>query len=64
MVFTPLQAVRKAIGISQKELAEKSRVTFRMIQQYEQRAKDINKATASSLFALVGVHGFYASKIT
>ena len=64
MVFTPLQEVRKAIGISQKELAEKSGVTFRMIQEYEQRAKDINKATASSLFALAGVHGFYASKIT
>lgn len=64
MVFTSLQAVRKAIGIFQKELAETSGVTFRMVQQYEQRAKDINKATASSLFALAGAHGFYATKIT
>ena len=47
-----LQTVRKAVGLSQKELSEKSGVTLRMIQQYEQRAKDINKATASSLFAL------------
>lgn len=49
---TKLQTVRKAIGLSQKELSEKSSVTLRMIQQYEQRAKDINKATASNLFAL------------
>lgn len=49
---TKLQTVRKAIGLSQKELSEKSGVTLRMIQQYEQRAKDINKATASNLFAL------------
>ena len=51
---TKLQTVRKAVGLSQKELSEKSGVTLRMIQQYEQRAKDINKATASNLFALAG----------
>lgn len=32
---TKLQTVRKAIGLSQKELSEKSGVTLRMIQQYE-----------------------------
>lgn len=51
---TKLQTVRKAIGLSQKELSEKSGVTLRMIQQYEQRAKDINKAAAINLFALAG----------
>lgn len=54
---TKLQTVRKAIGLSQKVLSEKSGVTLRMIQQYEQRAKDINKATASNLFALARVLG-------
>ena len=49
---TKLQTVRKAVGFSQKELSQKSGVTLRMIQQYEQRAKDINKAAASNLFAL------------
>ena len=33
-------------------LAEKSGVSLRMIQQYEQGAKDINKASGESLVAL------------
>ena len=49
---TKLQALRKSIGYSQKTLAEKSGVTLRMIQQYEQRAKDINKAAGVNLIAL------------
>lgn len=60
---TKLQAVRKAIGLSQKELSEKSGVTLRMIQQYEQRAKDINKATASTLFALAQALGCKAEDL-
>ena len=58
-----LQEIRKAIGISQKELSEKSGVTLRMIQQYEQRAKDINKASASSLFALAQALGCKAEDL-
>lgn len=54
---TKLQTLRKAMGFSQKKLSEKSGVTLRMIQQYEQRAKDINKATVSSLLALSRVIG-------
>lgn len=54
---TKLQTVRKAMGLSQKELSERSDVTLRMIQQYEQRAKDINKATARNLFALAKALG-------
>ncbi len=60
---TKLQMVRKAIGLSQKELSEKSGVTLRMIQQYEQRAKDINKATASNLFALAQTLGCKAEDL-
>ena len=60
---TKLQTVRKAIGFSQKELSEKSGVTLRMIQQYEQRAKDINKAAAENLFALARTLGCRAEDI-
>lgn len=54
---TQLQRLRKIVGYSQKKLAEKSGVTLRMIQQYEQRAKDINKASGSNLVALAQVLG-------
>lgn len=54
---TKLQILRKAVGYSQKELALRSGVTLRMIQQYEQRAKDINKASAVNLVALSKVLG-------
>ena len=60
---TKLQTVRKAVGLSQKELAEKSGVTLRMIQQYEQRVKDINKASASNLFALARTLGCKAEDL-
>lgn len=54
---THLQMIRRACGYSQKLLAQKSGVTLRSIQQYEQRAKDINKAAASSLYALAQTLG-------
>ena len=60
---TKLQTIRKAIGLSQKELSDKSGVTLRMIQQYEQRAKDINKSTATNLFALAGALGCNAEDL-
>ena len=60
---TKLQTVRKEVGLTQKELSEKSGVTLRMIQQYEQRAKDINKATASNLFAVAQVLGCKAEDL-
>ena len=60
---TKLQTVRKAVGLTQKELSEKSGVTLRMIQQYEQRAKDINKAAASNLFVLAQVLGCKAEDL-
>ena len=60
---TQLQMLRRAIGYSQKMLADKSGVTLRMIQQYEQRAKDINKASAGNLFALARVLGCKAEDL-
>lgn len=47
-----LSYIRNVVGISQRELADKSGVTLRMVQQYEQRAKDINKASVTNLLAL------------
>lgn len=49
---TRLQAQRKISGYSQRELAEKVGVNLRTLQQYEIRAKDINKAAGGTLLAL------------
>ncbi len=49
---TQLQMMRRALGYSQRLLAERSGGSLRMIQQYEQRAKDINKATGTNLLGL------------
>jgi DNA-binding transcriptional regulator YiaG len=50
-----LQYIRQMNGLSQSELAERSSVSLRMIQQYEQRKKDINKASAFSLRSMADV---------
>ena len=49
---TKLQELRKNIGYSQRELSEKSGVNLRTMQQYELKAKDINKAATTTLLAL------------
>lgn len=54
---TKLQVLRKNSGYSQSELAERSGVNKRMIQQYEIGAKDINKAAGTTLLALARVLG-------
>lgn len=54
---TQLQQMRRLAGYSQRILAEKSGVSLRMIQQYEQGAKDINKATGTNLLALARALG-------
>lgn len=54
---TKLQTIRKHSGMSQRELAGKSGVSLRSIQQYEQKAKDINKAAVDSLLALARALG-------
>lgn len=49
---TNLKIYRKRAGISQKELAEQADIPVRMIQHYEQRQKNINKAQAEYLARL------------
>lgn len=55
--LTQLQVLRKAAGYSQRNLSEKAGVSLRMIQQYEQRAKDINRAAGNKLLALAKTLG-------
>lgn len=54
---TRLQTQRKISGYSQRELAEKVGVNLRTLQQYEIRAKDINKAAGATLLALAKALG-------
>jgi len=54
---TNLQIIRKAAGMTQKSLADDSGVSLRMIQLYEQKNKDINKAQAITLSKLARVLG-------
>ncbi len=54
---TNLKRIRSSYGCTQKELAEKAGVTVRSIQMYEQRRKDINKASAETLFRISKVLG-------
>ena len=49
-----LQQIRRLNAYSQKMLSERSGVSLRMIQQYEQGAKDIRKASSSGILALAG----------
>ena len=46
---TRLQKIRKAQGLTQKELSELSGVSLRMIQLYEQRQNDINQASGQTI---------------
>ena len=52
---TQLKRRRKNAGLSQRELAERSGVPLRTIQQYEQHQKSINKAQAEYLVMLAKV---------
>ncbi|MBQ9989582.1 MAG: helix-turn-helix transcriptional regulator [Lachnospiraceae bacterium] len=54
---TRLQTQRKISGYSQRELAEKAGVNLRTLQQYEIRAKDINKAAGITLLSLAKALG-------
>ena len=54
---TKLAKLRKAAGLSQRELAYRSGVSLRSVQMYEQRKKDINKAQFSSVRALARALG-------
>ncbi|HIV17653.1 MAG TPA: helix-turn-helix transcriptional regulator [Candidatus Alectryocaccobium stercorigallinarum] len=54
---TKLRLMRKQRGFSQRELAERSGVNIRAIQQYEQRLRDINKASVMSVAAMASAIG-------
>jgi DNA-binding XRE family transcriptional regulator len=54
---TNLKRFRNAYGCTQAELAKRSGVTLRSIQMYEQRNKDINKASAETLYRISRVLG-------
>ena len=50
--MTNLKRIREKTGLSQSGLAEKSGVSVRMIQYYEQGVKDINKAAVITVLKL------------
>ena len=50
--ITRLQRFRKYAELTQLALSEKSGVSLRSIQMYEQRKKDINKAQVNTLISL------------
>ena len=50
-----LQTQRTIAGLSQAQLAHRSGVGIRAIQQYEQGAKDINKASVDKILAMAQV---------
>lgn len=54
---TNLKRIRTSYGCTQAELAERSGVSLRSIQMYEQRNKDINKASAETVHRLAKVLG-------
>ncbi len=54
---TNLKRIRTVYGCTQAELAQRSGVSLRSIQMYEQRNKDINKASAETVRSLSKVLG-------
>lgn len=55
--ISSLKKIRKAKGITQKELAELSCSSLRMIQLYEQKQQDISKAETQTLLNISKVLG-------
>ncbi len=54
---TNLKRIRLSYGCTQAELADRSGVSLRSIQMYEQRRKDINKASFESVYRIAKVLG-------
>ena len=54
---TNLKRIRTTFGCTQAELAKRSGVSLRSIQMYEQRNKDINKASVEALWRMSKVLG-------
>lgn len=55
--MTNLQQIRKEQRLTQKQLAELSGVSLKMIQKYETGEKDINHARAITIYRLAGALG-------
>lgn len=53
----PLKRIREERGLSQAALAERSGVSLRSVQQYEQRQKNINHSQGQALYRLSVVLG-------
>lgn len=54
---TNLKRIRKKYGLTQGELAKRSGASLRSIQMYEQRKKNINKASVDSIYQIAKVLG-------
>lgn len=54
---TNLKRIRTAYGCTQADLAQRSNVSLRSIQMYEQRNKDINKASVDTVYRLAKALG-------
>ena len=54
---TNLKRIRTAYGFTQAELSRTSGVSLRSIQMYEQRNKNINKASVDAVYSLARVLG-------
>ncbi len=54
---TNLKRIRTVYGCTQAELAKSSGVSLRSIQMYEQRGKDINKASGETIYRLAKALG-------
>ena len=52
MYISHLKKIREAAGLSQSQLAEKSAVSLRSIQMFEQGNRDINKAQVVTVLQL------------
>jgi len=52
---SPLKKARFVLGISQRELADKSGITLRMIREYEQKPEYLSKAGYSTVARLASV---------
>ena len=54
---TRLKRQRELCSLTQEELAERSGISLRSIQMYEQRRKDLGKAAVSTVLALARTLG-------
>lgn len=50
--MTNLQAMRKAKGLSQSQLASQAEINVRMLQHYEQGTRSINGAAAMTVYRM------------